>query len=229
MQLSQARVLVVDDEPALCEIFTHWMTLAGCRDIRTAQDGRSALEAVAAAPIDVLVTDVRMPLMDGVTLVRSLVDRGEQIPIIIFVSGFGDVDQREMYGLGVEAFLSKPLRREELTSALTRAVAESNELWTHPLEIAPRQTLEISPAQHPIHIGHGGFSAGSPTPLTHGRIAFHTSPAATQPLTGHGYVRWYSRAEQRVGIEFAYLEESSRTRVLDDIEASKPLAFIPSK
>lgn len=229
MELSEARVLVVDDEPALCEIFAQWMKIAGCREIRTAKNGSAALAAVAESPIDVLVTDVRMPLMDGVTLVRELVGRGERIPTIIFVSGFGDVDQREMYGLGVEAFLSKPLRREELMGAVRLAIAERSRLWVERMEIAPRQALDIVVRGDSIQLGRGGFSAPCPGPMSQGRVSFHCRMEDGAVLAGQGHVRWYSRSEQRVGVEFAYLDEVCRARILAEIEALSPLGFVPGE
>lgn len=227
MELSEVRVLVVDDEPALCEIFAQWMNMAGCREVRTARNGAEALAAVVEAPIDVLVTDVRMPQMDGVTLVRRLVERGERIRTIIFVSGFGDVDQREMYGLGVEAFLSKPLRREELMAAVRRAIAGREGLWSERMEVAPRQTLDIVVRKESLGLGRGGFSAPCPGPLGQGRVTFHCRLEGGQVLSGQGYVRWYSRAEQRVGIEFGYLDEICRSRVLAEIAASSPQGYVP--
>jgi CheY-like chemotaxis protein len=227
MELSEARVLVVDDEPALCEIFAQWMKIAGCRTVRTERDGEEALAAVAEGPVDVLVTDVRMPRMDGVTLVRRLVERGETIPTIIFVSGFGDVDQREMYGLGVEAFLSKPLRREELMGAVKRAIAGREELWSDRMEVAPRQTLQIVVREDSIRLGRGGFSAPCPGPMSQGRVAFHCRLDEEKVLAGQGFVRWYSRTEQRVGIEFGYLEETCLGWVLEETAGSRPLGFVP--
>jgi CheY-like chemotaxis protein len=230
MELSEARVLVVDDEPALCEIFAQWMKLAGCRSIRTEPNGEAALAAVSEEQVDVLVTDVRMPLMDGVTLVRTLVERGEGIPTIIFVSGFGDVDHREMYGLGVEAFLTKPLRREELMSAVRRAIAERGVLWSERMEIAPRQALDIVVREGSIRLGRGGFSAPCPGPMTPGRVTFHCKlEEEDRVIAGQGYVRWYSRSEQRVGIEFGYLDAICRERVLEEIAASQPQGFVPGE
>lgn len=227
MQMSEAHVLVVDDEPALCEIFVQWMKIAGCRSVRAERDGEAALAAVAEGPVDVMVTDVRMPRMDGVTLVRRLVEIGESIPTIIFVSGFGDVDHREMYGLGVEAFLSKPLRREELMDAVKRAIADRNGLWMERMEIAPRQKLDIVVRKKSIRLGRGGFSAPCPGPMTQGIVAFQCRLDETGVLAGQGFVRWYSRTEQRVGIEFAFLEEQCRAKILEEIAGSGPTGFVP--
>ena len=229
MELSDARVLVVDDEPALCEIFAQWMKMAGCRTIRTARNGELALAAVREAAIDVLVTDVRMPLMDGVTLVRRLVEQGMRIPTIIFVSGFGDVDQKEMYGLGVEAFLAKPLRRDELMGAVQRAIADRGSLWSERMEITPRQALDVVVQEDSFRLGRGGFSVACPKALSTGRVTFHCSMEGGGILAGQGFVRWYSRREERVGIEFGYLEAVSRDWVLNAIAASDPIGFVPGE
>src|ERR1700679_3890367 len=116
MKLTEARVLVVDDEISLREMFAKWLRASGCADVRVAADGEEALAAIQLAPVDVLITDVPMPVMDGVTLVRRLVEMGERVACIIFVSAFSDIDPREMYDLGVEAFLAKPFRLEELAT-----------------------------------------------------------------------------------------------------------------
>ena len=111
MNLNQANVLLVDDEPELREILARWLTLAGCGHVRTAAGGEAALEILREAPIDLLITDIRMPGMDGLTLVQRLFESGGVVPGIVFISGFGEIDERRMYGFGVEAFLTKPLGR----------------------------------------------------------------------------------------------------------------------
>jgi CheY-like chemotaxis protein len=123
MNLTEANILVVDDEPILLEIFSKWLLTVGCRKVFSAADGEAALALLQLEPIDLLLTDIRMPVMDGVTLVRRLAASGSTLPSIVFVSGFGDVDEREMYALGVEAFIAKPFHRNELLSVLEKAVA----------------------------------------------------------------------------------------------------------
>jgi CheY-like chemotaxis protein len=255
MKLTEARILVVDDEETLRDIFAKWLRGSGCLEVRTAANGVEAIEAIEAHPIDVLVTDVRMPVMDGVTLVRRLAQRGERIACIIFVSGFGDVDQREMYNLGVEAFLAKPFRLEELSDAIELAIAEGPDSWKTPMPIPPRQSVELelhpsapadpnppAPGVTPefglFRLGRGGFSTRAPDVFGLGKIAFRCIFAqpegqadAAEPLPeliGEGYVRWRSRADQTVGIEFAFLESPGREWVLSQIEAASPRSYIPA-
>ncbi len=242
MKLIDAKILVVDDEPALREIFAQWLKVLGCGDVRTASDGEAALAAIAARPIDLLVTDVRMPVMDGVALVRRLGTLGDTVPSIVFVSGFGDVDNREMYDLGVEAFLAKPLHRENLVDCLKRAVDDREALWLTAADPAPRQRLssDVQSLGHNasegfLCLGRGGFSTRTPTPLAVGKVGFEIHFAAprgagSKPTTwsGEGIVRWYSKADQSAGIEFTYLDPACREAVLGCIAASNPHSFIPS-
>jgi CheY-like chemotaxis protein len=238
MNLSEAAILLVDDEPQLLEIFGSWLAAAGCRNLYTAANGEMAIAVLKTVSIDLLVTDVRMPIMDGITLVRQLGEMAETVPSVIFISGFGDIDQREMYGLGVEAFLAKPLLREDLITVMERALAERLSLWLTPMEVAPRQSMliqtDLEPAiekanQDAFHLGRGGFSVRYPGSTKLGKVAFRClSPTEEREIVGEGYVRWFSKTDQTVGIEFSFLDASCRAWLLEQIAALSPRSFIPS-
>jgi YesN/AraC family two-component response regulator len=223
----------VDDEPMLRTIYERWLTMIGCGSVHTAADGRSALTVLESHPVDVLITDIRMPIMDGVTLVRHLARLPAPAPGIIVMSGFGDIDLREMYALGVEAFLTKPSLREALLEVMQNALAQRGNLWQTPMSVAPRQTMVIpnstesrQDGEPMIQLGHGGFSTRYAEPLSLGKVSFQITERDRE-LTGQGYVRWNSRAEQSVGIEFTYLEESCRSWVVDTMALTSPRSFIP--
>jgi CheY-like chemotaxis protein len=236
MNLSDAAILVVDDEPQLLEIFGFWLAAAGCRNVYTAADGKEALAVLKRASIDLLVTDARMPIMDGSALVRRLEEMGEPIPSVIFISGFGDIHQREMYDLGVEAFLAKPLLQEDLIAVLKRALAERPSLWLTPMDVAPRQSMLIQvdrtgETENPysLRLGRGGFSTRYTGSAKLGEVAFQCRlPTEQREMAGQGYVRWLSRTDQTVGIEFAFLEETCRSWLLEEIATTNPRSFIPS-
>ena len=235
MNLSEANILIVDDEPFLLEIFARWLTAVGCRSVFTAANGQAALAILQERSIDLLLTDVRMPVMDGLTLVRRLGETGSTLPSIVFVSGFGDVDRREMYALGVEAFIAKPFDRAELLAVLERAVAERSELWHTEMAAAPRQSLLVQADRmgekaslETIGLGRGGVSVRSPELVIPGKIAFRLllAGSATE-VAGQGFVRWYSRADAKAGIEFAYLDPACRASVTAAIVSASPRSFIP--
>jgi CheY-like chemotaxis protein len=220
----------------LLEIFANWLKLEGCTNVHLAENGEEALQRIAHTSMDLLISDVRMPVMDGMTLVRRLGELQSGLQSIIFVSGFGDFDRREMYGLGVGKFLGKPLTNKDFLHAVETCLAERSELWRSPLEDQPRQyaLFEMdgfahTPGRNSIHLGRGGFSAPCTIPLSLGKIAFQISfPNGGPRVTGQGEVRWQSRADQTVGIEFDFLEAASRSFFLKQIAATKPRSFIPS-
>jgi CheY-like chemotaxis protein len=84
LKLTDARILVVDDEPILLELFEKWLRKIGCGKVFTAANGKAALSLLQLESFDLLVSDVRMPAMDGITLVRCLSEVGKTLPGIIF-------------------------------------------------------------------------------------------------------------------------------------------------
>jgi DNA-binding response OmpR family regulator len=185
--------------------------------------------------IDLLLTDVRMPVMDGIAMVRRLGELGQSIPSIVFVSGFGDVDRREMYDLGVEAFIAKPCDRKELLSVLQKAVADRSALWRTELPTIPRQSTEVHASRMAltagtdiIGLGRGGLCLCTPESISLGKLAFRlllSQPAIE--LIGQGYVRWSSRVECKVGIEIAYIDPACIDWLAREIELLSPRSFIP--
>jgi CheY-like chemotaxis protein len=119
MELKYATVLVVDDESMLLDIFREWLEEEHC-GVLTARDGAAALQILRDQHVDVVVSDVRMPVMDGIVLLKNLttyVGMSQNIcppkmPKMIFISGFTDLEPREAYDLGVEVIMQKPIKPE---------------------------------------------------------------------------------------------------------------------
>lgn len=238
MRLKDAVVLVVDDEPALLEIFKTWFELEGSRVI-TATDGSKGLELAATNHVDLVLTDIRMPVLDGIGLAKRLRGRlDEYLPKIIFISGFGDIDEREACDLGVEATLPKPIRRHDLISVGRRCLMDSDERWKDTPGNGYRQNLNavfesllVARRQARLAFGHGGFCAhttagvttiGEPIGL---KLDFEADGRA---LSGRGVVRWMAGTENQVGIEIAYIDDDvNRAWVVQATKDSGTGAFIP--
>ena len=91
----QKLILVVDDEPAFREIFNTKLTADGFR-VETAENGQVGIEKAKALKPDLILMDVRMPVMDGATALLKLRDDPETKNIkVVFLSSIGD-PQREM-------------------------------------------------------------------------------------------------------------------------------------
>lgn len=116
MNLAEATVLVVDDEPQLRTIFGVWFEREGCR-VLLAQNGAQALELIEQHHVHLVISDIRMPVMDGIEMARRIKARSGDAPAILFVTGFGDIDDRDLGGIGVSKRLNKPILRQVLVEA----------------------------------------------------------------------------------------------------------------
>ena len=113
-------ILVVDDEEFILETAREALFDAGYR-VHTASGGREALQRVEEDEIDVVVTDLRMPEMDGFTLIRTLRARYANLPIVA-ASGVADGRTDEALEAGAQAFLAKPFSAETLQATLHEAL-----------------------------------------------------------------------------------------------------------
>ncbi len=206
MRFEDATILIADDEPELLEIFALWLRRAGCT-VLTAVNGEEALQRLRLNRVDMLVSDIRMPIMDGVALVRRLYELGLHIPSIIFVSGFGDIDPREVYALGVEAMLPKPLSRQQFLKSVESCLKDQDELWLEPATGIAGQSVDIgfeslqaATAACTFALGRGGCcfqiekTLGEDQPV---RLAIHFA-AEDRRLDAEGIVRWF-RVKEKTG------------------------------
>jgi DNA-binding response OmpR family regulator len=200
--------LIVDDELDLREILGAWFPREGAR-VLVAENGAEAQKAIDANPIDIVVSDVRMPIMDGITLLKSIKANHQYKPSVMFVSGFTDIEPREAYDLGIEAVMSKPVDGKELLAVVTRVLAERNELWlslpTTKAEIvldAVFESLELALSQRLLLFGRGGFCLQSASKFTAGPGALLLDFQADQRrVKGSGVIRWTSHPEPEIGVE----------------------------
>jgi CheY-like chemotaxis protein len=119
------RILVVDDEPLVTMLIAETLTLEG-HDVDTAKDGQEALEKVSACAYDAILSDLRMPVLDGVGLYRGL---DQQHPGLLrriaFVSGTTEPVEYASFleETGVPV-LHKPFDIEDLQQLVQRLLQE---------------------------------------------------------------------------------------------------------
>jgi two-component system response regulator HydG len=115
-----ARILVVDDEPGARSGLEKLLCHAGYA-VDTAEDGRAALAIAAERPPDVVVTDLRMPVMDGIALLRALRALDGELPVIV-ATAYGDVASAvEAMREGAIDYLTKPIDFDAMLIAIERA------------------------------------------------------------------------------------------------------------
>jgi excisionase family DNA binding protein len=120
---ARPRILVVDDDEAVRDLIARALTAAGY-DVARAADGLAALERVAERGIDLLITDLRMPGMDGLALVREARRAAPGLPVIIITGFSTEETATDAVALGVAGYLTKPFRLARILAATARALGE---------------------------------------------------------------------------------------------------------
>ena len=150
---SSAHVLVVDDDRAVRESLVRALDLEGYR-VQSASDGAKALDAIKSDQPDVIVLDVMMPAVDGLTVCRVLRAEKNRVPILMLTARTETSDRVQGLDAGADDYLPKPFALEELLArlrALLRRTAldasdEQNEMLT-------LDTLRIDPAARRVWRG----------------------------------------------------------------------------
>ena len=119
----RSRVLVVDDESSIRELLAKTLALAEY-DVDTAPDGRAALERLRLGNYDLLIADLKMPGMDGLSLIREAKRMKEDLPVIIITGFSTESSAIEAVNLGVAGYLTKPFRVPQVLAAAARALGE---------------------------------------------------------------------------------------------------------
>ncbi|HSU05911.1 MAG TPA: response regulator [Acetobacteraceae bacterium] len=116
---ARSKVLVAEDDPLLAATVDDFLTQEGfC--VAVSANGQDALEAASRMPISVLLTDLRMPRLDGVALVRKLRETRPELPVVV-MTGYAPADWRSTLqhpGEGPLILLDKPIRLANLLRAL---------------------------------------------------------------------------------------------------------------
>jgi CheY-like chemotaxis protein len=233
-----SRILIADDEPDMREIFSAWFRNLGCI-VTEAADGKEALDAIARERFDVIVTDVRMPRVDGVQLVRQLHLCGHYTPVVIFVSGYVDLPLPDALDLGVEAVMSKPCEKKDLIDAVRRSLLRKDLIFEPPADVTPpaaenciHEDFSRSATASDVAVGRGGMSLNLrlrsiPDSTIGFSLSFTQGPLTH--LTGWGSLRWSENASEgsRIGIEFLYLDEQSLAQLARWFQDFPPVSFIP--
>ena len=115
------RLLVVDDEEALLRATARLMTAAGY-DVTIATNGKRAVDLLAEATYDVILSDISMPELDGIQLLRSVRQKDSDVPVIL-MTGAPDVATAVLaVAHGAFQYLTKPVDAEDLKAAVEHAV-----------------------------------------------------------------------------------------------------------
>src|SRR2546428_13737548 len=116
-----ANILIVDDELSMRQFLTHLFQRDG-HSIRTAENGRQAMELLKEQPADVVISDVKMPDMGGIELLRAARELQPNIEIIMMTAFANEGTAHEAFLLGAFDFVHKPFDNDLLREKVARAL-----------------------------------------------------------------------------------------------------------
>ncbi len=117
------RVLVVDDEASIRDLLSWTLALAEY-DVVVAPDGRVALERMRRFSYDLLITDLKMPGMDGLTVIHEARRLNASLPVIIITGFSTEASAIEAANFGVSAYLTKPFKVSTVILLAARALGQ---------------------------------------------------------------------------------------------------------
>ncbi len=117
-----ARILLAEDEDGVREFVSRVLTLNG-HSVLEAHDGAQAVELMDKHHFDLLLTDIVMPVMDGISLALKVRDTRPAVPIIL-MTGYANESQRaHNLSVLIEELLSKPFNKDQLMKAVNDALS----------------------------------------------------------------------------------------------------------
>ncbi len=142
MPLEGRAILIVDDQPEVCEMLVDYLVHLGAR-VEAVTDGHAALEHLRRARFDAIVTDLRMPGFDGAALVTSARQIDPSL-VVIVMTGFPSFESAlAVVRMGAHEYLRKPFDLGEVQRALTSGLTSRENRPVGP-ELAPSLRLEYA-------------------------------------------------------------------------------------
>lgn len=215
-------ILVVDDEPLILEtigsLFERFQF-----QVSISHSGNEAWNLVEKNNYNLILTDVRMPDGDGIELTKKVKARNENRTSVLFMSGFSDVLNEEIYHIGAEGKFTKPFDTNAVREAIQKCLLAPEAKWAQKPPTGPRlvtiekKGLSISEleSQKAVLFGRGGFfiSHAYVPPARGSNILFSIEILNPKPATfrGAGIVRWIQTMGKNLtpglGVEITSMSE----------------------
>jgi CheY-like chemotaxis protein len=121
-----AKILLVDDSKFQRKCVSGMLTNLG-HLVSEAEDGQKGLQMLEAAKPDLIITDLLMPVMDGLSLLRGLNEKKCSVPTVVVSADIQESTKKECLKLGAKAFLNKPITSADLEAMVNHLVRPATE------------------------------------------------------------------------------------------------------
>lgn len=119
--MSKKEILVIDDEQMILDMLDQILSSAGF-EVQTALGGKKALEIFTDHPVQLVLTDIKMPGIDGYHLLREIKRQAPETRIVLMSGYSNDLSIREAIELGADEFVVKPFKGSEILQVLESAM-----------------------------------------------------------------------------------------------------------
>ncbi len=120
--IDSKNILIVDDSDDLAQVIADFLSMFGYH-VHTAKDGLDALQCLERKAMDIVVSDIHMPRMDGYTLMTEIKSRYPETPIIL-ITGFSVSEAKKMaFEKGANAFVAKPFHLKDLKGVIDSVIS----------------------------------------------------------------------------------------------------------
>ncbi|MGB0904678.1 MAG: sigma-54-dependent Fis family transcriptional regulator, partial [Mangrovicoccus sp.] len=121
MEVSPLKIAIVDDEADMRQSISQWLSLSGF-ETQTFASAQDALDVIRPGFPGIVISDIKMPGMDGLTLLKHLMHLDSALPVIL-ITGHGDVPMAvEAMHIGAWDFMEKPFNPDKLTELAKKAL-----------------------------------------------------------------------------------------------------------
>ena len=114
-------LLIVEDDSTLREALVYEFESQGAT-VFSAENGTIAFDIISKHTIDGVISDIRMPGGDGIQLIKHVKNMNYSTPVLMFITGFSDLDIADAYNLGAEAVLKKPFDLDNLVNTVKKMI-----------------------------------------------------------------------------------------------------------